>query len=293
MMSDPAPSGRFINGIYDFLVLGNQNYGRSQISSITVLDSMAPVNWAEGWDVSLQGNESVMAWAAALETGGYDLYIAGEGGVCAPKSCRGLFSGYQMLKRIDFNGAFHTENTTDMKKLFYYCQSLEDVDLAGIDTENVTDMSEMFADCYGISRLELSWLNTAAVTTMEGMFRNCGAAELDLRSFETTGVTSMKQMFADCRNLENLDLSSFDTASVETMGGMFLNCKKLKNLDLSAFDTAAVSTMEEMFLGCGSLIGLELGDWETDRIKEAWQSWRFMDEDVHYKERPWEELFQS
>ena len=113
LMSDPA-QGESLNEKCVSPVLGS-DLTRTQVRSITVLDSLeaCPEN---AWDVSENGDGSVMAWTE--ESGDlFDLYIAGEGGVVAPADCSELFAGYENAGTIQFQGSFHTENTTDMTKV--------------------------------------------------------------------------------------------------------------------------------------------------------------------------------
>ena len=113
LMADPA-QGEPLNEKCVSPVLGS-DLTRTQVRSITVLDSLeaCPEN---AWDVSENGDGSVMAWTE--ESGDlFDLYIAGEGGVAAPADCSELFAGYENAGTIQLQGSFHTENTTDMTKV--------------------------------------------------------------------------------------------------------------------------------------------------------------------------------
>ena len=58
---------------------------RTEIKTITFLDSVDSVP-EKAWDVSEKNNGAVWAW---VEPNGdlYNLYIAGQGGVVAPKNC--------------------------------------------------------------------------------------------------------------------------------------------------------------------------------------------------------------
>ena len=61
---------------------------RTQVCSVTVLDSLEACP-EDAWDVSENGDGSVMAWTE--ESGDlFDLYLAGEGGVAAPADCSEL-----------------------------------------------------------------------------------------------------------------------------------------------------------------------------------------------------------
>ena len=105
-------------------VFGSQ-YKRGQIRNITFVDSLSQAP-KDAWDVSDGGNWSVMAWVEP-EGAGYHLYIGADGGINADRACVDLFAGYQNVLTIDFGDAFHTEDTTDMSRMFFGCASLTEL----------------------------------------------------------------------------------------------------------------------------------------------------------------------
>lgn len=166
MMSDPA-EGETLNEKYVSSVLGS-DLTRTQVCSVTVLDSLeaCPGN---AWDVSENEDGSVMAWTE--EDGDQvDLYIAGEGGVAAPADCSELFACYENAQSIQFQDAFHTENTSDMNGMFAHSYQLESVDVGGFETGNVTDMGSMFSGCRGLTALDVSGWDTSRVSDMVPCF---------------------------------------------------------------------------------------------------------------------------
>ena len=74
-------------------------------------------------------------------------------------------------------------------KAFYKCESLQSVDLSGLDTSKVTDMSSMFSGCSSLASLALSPLDTSNVTDMSYMFCGLSLSSLDLSSLDTSNVT--------------------------------------------------------------------------------------------------------
>ncbi len=213
-------------------VLGSE-YVRGSVVSITFLDSLDNMP-SDAWDVSANGDGSVMAWVTVCEEAepssfrtmydleAYDLYIAGNGGVDGNPDCSYLFYHYD-ADTINFNGCFYTENVTNMNHMFANTGYIS-LDLSGFDTSKVTDMGQMFYSCAHL-------------------------AELDLSSFSTSNVTSMIQMFTGCLSLEKLNVTSFDTSNVETMYQMFYNCKSLVELDISNFNMTNVTNDELMLKG--------------------------------------------
>ena len=199
LRSDSLPEGI---PAYEFKVVKAQpvfrsQYLRKQIKSVTFLDTLSQMP-ADAWDVSEDGNRSVMAWVKP-DGGLYDLYIGAEGGMRTGKSCKQMFAGYVNLRRITFGGVLHTENTEDMSWLFTNCVCLNKLDLRCLDTTGVKDMRCMFYRCTSLAELDLSSFDTTGVKDMYGMFEYCRSLiELDLSSFDTSGVQDMRYMFSFC-----------------------------------------------------------------------------------------------
>jgi len=288
---------------------------RYDIGSVTFLDTTADAP-EDAWDISEKENGSVLAWVTG-QAPAYDLYIAGEGGVQAPRYCSYLFKGYANATSITFGTAFDTSEVwsmggmfsgcekltnldvhnfdtsqvTDMTGMFSQCSELSILDVNSFDTSHVTDMTVMFFGCSSLTDLDLHNFYTSQVTDMTGMFSQCSElSSLDVNSFDTSHVTDMSRMFYGCSNLTDLDLRSFDTSRVTSMWEMFSSCGKLKNLDVSSFDTSSVTTMDSMFLGCDSLTDLDLSSFDFSNVENYAN---FMDESRLYNGQPWKKLFES
>ena len=288
---------------------------RYDIGSVTFLDTTADAP-EDAWDISEKENGSVLAWVTG-QAPAYDLYIAGEGGVQAPRYCSYLFKGYANATSITFGTAFDTSEVwsmggmfsgcekltnldvhnfdtsqvTDMTGMFSQCSELSILDVNSFDTSHVTDMTVMFFGCSSLTDLDLHNFYTSQVTDMTGMFSQCSELSiLDVNSFDTSHVTDMTVMFFGCSNLTDLDLRSFDTSRVTSMWEMFSSCGKLKNLDVSSFDTSSVTTMDSMFLGCDSLTDLDLSSFDFSNVENYAN---FMDESRLYNGQPWKKLFES
>ena len=240
---------------------------RKDVASITFLDMVADAP-EDAWDVSEDGDGSVLAWMTG-EAPAYDLYIAGEGGVRAPKNCLGLFAGYANATSITFGTAFDTSEAADMTYMFALCEKLTALDVHSFDTSHVANMKGMFGGCSGLSSLDVSSFDTSLVTDMSVMFYGCGSLTgLDLRSFDTSHVINMTGMFDECLELSNLDVSSFDTSLVTDMSYMFNDCGSLTALDLRNFDTSHVTNMTSMFSTCFSLRDLDTSSFDTSLVTD-------------------------
>lgn len=246
-------------------VFFNKNIRRDQIQSVTFQSNMngAP---PYTWDVSVDGDNSVVAWVAENNTGLYDLFIAAEGGIATPKDCRGMFSGYSQMESINFGNSIYTGKTEIFAELFSDCISLKKLDLSGFDTSKATDMSMMFTECSSLESLDIRNFSTTNVKNMYMMFCDChNLTDLDIKSFRTAEVTDMRFMFAGCTNLSSLNLSGFNTSNVTDMRYMFSGCSSLTSLDLSMFNTSKVSEMCAMFAKCSGLTSLDLSSFNTAR----------------------------
>ena len=302
----------------------NSRITRQQIVSVTFLDSLDNMG-SNAWDVSQNRDKSVMAWTKANGTisywadsktqnmDGYDLFIAAEGGING-KYCAYLFSGYNNVVSIDFNGCFHTDYAESMEEMFSACYDLVSLDVRQLETGNVRNMSYMFTGT-AIESLDLSNFDTSKVENMTSMFYNCNDLEsLDLRNFNTSKVTNMSDMFCLTSSLTKLDISSFNTSKVKDMSFMF-SLTALTDLDLSHFDTSNVESMSYMFSGCKSLVSVDASNFNTSKVTRmngtfsdcivleyvyGLSDWdlsnvtshdEFMDEDVTVGGEPWETLF--
>ncbi len=184
---------------------------KNKITGICFLDTLknAPANAA---DLSEAKDRSVLCW-----TKGPIQYIAGEGGVVAGRSCEKLFSGYEKVTAICFDGNFDTSNVTDMSQMFYGCSALTSLNLSGFDTSNLTNMIHMFAFCSALTSLNLSGFDISNVTHMSGMFDFCHAlTSLNLSGWDTSSVKRMESMFSDCKSLTDFDPRWLNTDNAVT-----------------------------------------------------------------------------
>ena len=250
-------------------IWGNAKLHRSEVIQIHFKSNICDAP-EDAWDMSEQGNRTILGWVEKLEND-LLLYIAANGDIYANTDSSGLFQGYSELKEIKFNGHFNTSHVTNMREMFKGCESLIELNLNGFDTSNVTDMADMFAECRSLTELDLNGFDTSNVANMKGMFDACNSlTELDLNGFDTSNVVNMKGMFLGCHSLTELDLSGFDTSNVIEMSRMFV-CKSLTELDLSGFDTSNVTDMSGMFDYCKSLTRLDLSSFDTSNVTDMYK----------------------
>lgn len=260
---------------------------RDQVASVTFLNTLKDAP-KEVVDLSGARDKSVQAWI--VPNGDlFDLYIAAEGGVKAPKNSSGLFALYTSATSISFNNSFDTSGAVFLHQMFSGCDSLIELDLSGMNTGNANTLDYFFSGCAMLSTVDVSHFNTANVTGFSFMFADCTSLKtLDVTNFDTSKAVDMAGMFSDCWFLEKLDLSNFHTENVTDMSFMFCNCVKLTDLNISNFDTASVTDMTYMFYDTKNLQNLDLSGFDVSNVTDYEG---FMKAGMKINGRPWEQLF--
>ena len=184
-----------------------------------------------GFETEAYGSSSSVPWAAC-QSNVITTTVADEG--IAPRSTAMWFSNMTTLGSADIS-KLNTNKVTNMRDMFYGCESLTTLDLSSFDTGKVTNMAHMFEDCNALTSLDLSSFDTGKVTNVSAMLIGCKAlTTLDLTSFNTANVANMSYMFFGCNALTSLDLSSFDTGKVTNMTDLLAACNSLERIDLGA-----------------------------------------------------------
>ncbi len=179
---------------------------------------------------------------------------------------RYMFYRCESLKEIDL-GSFHTENVEDMGHMFDQCKNLKEIDLGSFNIENVTDMRRMFQECVQLQEVELRDHIASKVENMDHMFFGCeGLKKVVLQNLNTENLINMNSMFYGCKNLTDLDISGLDTGNVTDMGNLFRFCESLTSLKLDSFKTENVENMGNMFCGCRNLQTLDVSGFDTNKV---------------------------
>ena len=234
--------------------LGNATVPRKDIDNVTFVSSTVGKNSTK-WDVSAQGDSSILAWYTKNSNGTFKVYVG---------------SDYEIFGNTDSSYLFRSVGLSEN------CTSTETItNINLLNVSNVTNMYRMFelTGTNAMTKLDLgNNFNTSNVTTMSAMFSATGRkamTTLNLGSkFNTSKVTDMSYMFYECgyNALTSLDLgSNFDTSSVTNMDSMFhsVGYTAMTSLNLgSLFDTSNVTNMLKMFYMTGhdTLTELDLGD---------------------------------
>ena len=262
--------------------LGNATVQRQNIDNVTFVSSTAGKN-STAWDVSAQGDGSILAWYTKNSNGTFKVYVGSDYEMFGNTDSSYLFRSVGVSENctstetITNINLLNVSSVTNMYRMFELTgnQAMTKLDLGdNFNTSNVTDMGAMFSGTgqKAMTTLNLgSNFNTSRVTNMRWMFNYTGRdkmTSLNLgNNFDTSNAQYMEHMFSytGYYSMTTLNLGSkFNTSKVKYMEYMFCGCgyNALTSLDLgSNFDTSNVTNMTSMFQECGynALTSLDLG----------------------------------
>ena len=269
---------------------GNATVQRQNIDNVTFVSSTAGKN-STAWDVSAQGDGSILAWYTKNSNGTFKVYVGSDYEIFGNTDSSYLFrsvgvsencTSTETITNIDL---LNVSNVTNMFRMFEKTgwTAMTKLDLGNnFDTSNVITMAAMFSGTGTVSMKSLNLgpnFNTSRVTDMNYMLSCTGylsMTSLDLgNNFDTSNVTNMNHMFNGCGYgaMTSLNLESkFNTAKVTDMSNMFRECghTAMKSLNLgSKFNTSNVTNMSNMFNNCGNnaLTSLNLGsNFDTRKV---------------------------
>ena len=225
------------------------------------------------WDVSSNGDNSILAWDVnSNSSGAKKVYIASKGNIYANANASYMFSNIGAASICTATTALtnlnllKTANTTNMYSMFWKTgyNAMTSLDLGtSFSTAKATNLEYMFQECgyKAMTSLNLRGINTSTATSMYAMFDGTGytaMTSLNLGdNFSTANVTKMTRMFKNCgyTKMTTLTLGTkFNTAKVTEMANMFEGTGHTAMTSLSLnglFDTTKVTNMQAMFKNCG------------------------------------------
>ena len=252
--------------------LGNATVPRKDIDNVTFVSSTVGKNSTK-WDVSAQGDSSILAWYTKNSNGTFKVYVGSDYEIFGNTDSSYLFRSVGLSENctstetITNINLLNVSNVTNMYRMFELTgtNAMTKLDLGdNFDTSNVTDMEAMFSGTGGNVMTTLNLgpnFKTSKVSNMRFMFNWTGhikMTSLNLgNNFDTSNVQWMGYMFyaTGYDSMTTLNLGAkFNTSKVEDMSYMFYECgyNALTSLDLgSNFDTSKVTNMKKMFQGCG------------------------------------------
>ena len=265
--TESSTTSAFLGGKIQRQNIDNVTFERIIPSTIYDHVNKKITDTTRAWDVSAQGDQSIVAWYVDSETknGVYKIHIANN-------------NAQKTTEDISNSKIFANQNSAQLFSYIGYstkCTSQETItNISLLETDSVTNMYRMFRGTgyNAMTKLDLgSNFNTINVTSTSAMFEITGykaMTTLNLGSnFNTSNVTSMTYMFNECgfTAMKSLDLgTSFYTSKVTNMHQMFRSCgyTAMTSINLrNNFNTSAVTNMSEMFENCGytAMTGLSLG----------------------------------
>lgn len=169
-------------------------------SSITKVifsdDGYVPEDSEEEWDISSEEDTYLVGAYLCDEDDDRTLYISSEyGEIFAPESLSGFFEGFKALKVVDLSG-LNASDTTDVSRLFYNCNSLEEIYFGDNNFGNVENWMQAFAVCKGLTELDLSGLDMSNAANINLMLTWCNHLEnLKLPYLDEGTIVSCKDVF--------------------------------------------------------------------------------------------------
>ncbi len=183
-----------------------------------------------------------------------------------------FFGGFKKVKQIVGLSKVDFSRLKDFSTMFANCESLESVDLTGMNTSNAESFEMMFANTYALKSVNFGNIDTSKVTNMKYMFASSGIESIDFKNINTSNVTDMSFMFYDAKNLKNINMRRFNTLKVKEFAGMFMDCTALEKVDLTSFALTYKEGLQNfayMFSGCSNLVTiLATEDFDLYRLKE-------------------------
>ena len=164
-----------------------------------------------------------------------------------------LFEGSESLTSVDLSGAVWNPEAETMRSMFQGCTSLTSVKL-GSGAPAIVDMADLFYSCESLQSVDLSGVDLSCVDNMHDMFNGC--TSLTSVNFGDTSSRALKDisgMFEDCTSLTSMDLTSLNTRGLVSMDSLFKGCESLKEVNMSTCRADSVTGSSNVFGDCPAL----------------------------------------
>lgn len=138
-----------------------------------------------------------------------------------------MFSSCETLKTL--TGYINCEQAASMNNIFYYCKSIEELDLSNWNVKKVTTLSNIFNTCSNLTTLNLSGWDTSNCSNMSSLCTNCSSLQtINLSGWDFSKMTSTIDLFSGCQQLTtiigpvsgikyNISLSAATALSVDSI----------------------------------------------------------------------------
>lgn len=197
-----------------------------------------PNNAKIKWDLSINNDNSIIGY---LTPNGemYDLHIAANGKIRAPRNAKNLFANMTNLQSINFDN-FSTKFVKNITNMFAFDTNLVTLDLSGFNSDSIIYMYSTFSGCSNLTSINFTgW--KPKLQGMSNLFQNCKKLNnLDLKNFDVSKVTSFSCVFQYNEVLTNLDISTWNMSSATSISRMFYAAKQLLYVDISQIDISLI-----------------------------------------------------
>lgn len=175
-----------------------------------------------------------------------------------------LFCQCYGIEEINLSKLFKNIQPVRMSKAFEYCNSVEKIDIRGLDGQRLVDMSSMFHSCMSLDDLNMQGIDTSHVIKMNSMLQDCHNLEsLDntgIYDFNTSSLEYTCWMFYYCSKLIDIDLHKWTGTKIKDASGMFKDCYKLQRVDISNLKLDNLFGYQFMFGNCDNIAEIIFGE---------------------------------
>ena len=196
-------------------------------------------------------------YCSNLETFDYDISYSSDYSI---KSMKNMFYSCQSLKSFSFGNLFRNNNNqeVDISYMFSYCKNLSTIDNGATTNKYISDMKEIFYECNSLKSVDLNkFIIKNTKIDLSNFFYNC--YKLETFSFSSFSVSNIYNMFYNCNSLQKIDLRNLNIVSNTDidLSRFCYNCNKLTTFEIN-FENFIVSGLKEMFYNCSVLSSVNL-----------------------------------
>lgn len=221
----------------------------------------------KSWDVSLQQDQSVMAYVYQKNQQKILIIRTDDNNkqpIANPTSSY-LLSYFPSLKTVDMDD-LDMSKVTDTSHMFEGDENLTTIstktqdDYSNVWNTNIgktlTNTSYMFAGCKNIQHLRFNKanFNTEQVTNVSHMFQGCEKLGKLWIEFDTINLRDMSYLLDNCKAITYINFGSWNTSNVINMKAAFRNTTAMTTAKMQgSFTTKNVQDIDEFFAGCSNL----------------------------------------
>lgn len=228
-------TGDSINGTIDNWNILRADTTTIEITDTTLIGQLNNLYYAK----SCEGTTNI---TAICETDNIPFIIKASALIAVAKedfeldSGQYLFYGGARLSAVT-NLLNHCKSSgINCRYMFQYAQTMQTLDLSGVNKVKVTNANSMFTNCTNLTSIDLTKFDFSDCYDFTQMFRyDAKLTSVNLTGFTNGGSSTFQSMFDGCKLLTEADISSFDyplntSAGMGSSSGMFYGCIALTKL---------------------------------------------------------------